>query len=456
MASDIINVGLVWDGKLSHWLAWVIVSAKGVYLMKKLTAREAATTTVLGRHSFGRNLYLAVTATASGGLSRRWIFRYVSPVTGARRDAGLGSILDVGLKDAREAAAAYRLLLNKGQDPLEEGKTAKAALASSKTLHQCMSEYVESARGGWKARRRSYSWADQWYRNFKLLGKLNEVPVGAIDTAAIFEAIKPIWASRTPTARVTLAMIERVLDAAKTLGFRSGDNPARWRGHFDKLPLPKRPEVNHEAAMPYADIPRFVADKLRDESFQCLDPTDRYRKNQVSQVRRHSSIAAQAVEFLILTATRQQETLAATWNEIDLDGALWIIPAIRTKSNREHRVPLSRQAVALLRKMAELRTSAKYIFHGQGGNALGPITPNAPLQVLRNFGIGPDEATIHGFRSSFKDWSLNESDFPDWLSEEALGHAVGDRTRRAYRRDDALLKLRALMQAWADYVSPAR
>lgn len=253
---------------------------------------------------------------------------------------------------------------------------------------------------------------------------------------------------------MTLAKIERVLDFAMVQGLREGDNPARWKGHFSEL-MSKRPEAENYKAVPYVDVPQLIV-RLRDESFHFRDDTDRYRKKSVDLVQRHAPISAQAVEFLILTATRQQEAVSATWDELDLHGALWTIPAARTKSGRPHVVPLSRQAVALLKRREELRTSSAYIFPAQRKTARGPITGGAPLQVLRNLGISPGERTVHGFRSSFKNWACDQTDFADEISEEALAHVVGDQTRRAYRRDSGIVKRRALMQAWADYVGPRK
>jgi integrase len=421
-------------------------------MRKALTAREVATITEPGRYADGGNLYLKVDRTAAGYLSRHWSFLYTVPGGGRKREMGLGPAYDVGLKEARDRAESYRALLRRGVDPLEESKAAEVAARPSKTLRQCMVEFVEAKQRDWKpGRSPAYGYAAAFPREFARLGKLNDMPIGDIDTSTLLAAFRPLW-TQYKSAHALLAKLERILDFAKVQGLRNGDNPARWKGHFSEL-LSRRPEAVNYAAMGYSDVPGLIV-RLRDESLCCQDNADRYRKKvEGSVAKRHTSVAAQAVEFLILTAVRQQEALAATWDEFDIDEALWSIPAARTKSARLHVIPLSRQAVALLRKREELRTSSPYVFPPTR-NARGPIAGGTPLAVLRNLGIPPEEATVHGFRSSFKDWACNETDFADETSEEVLGHVVGDQTRRAYRRDSGIEKRRALLQSWADYVAP--
>jgi integrase len=253
------------------------------------------------------------------------------------------------------------------------------------------------------------------------------MPVDEVDTEAVLAVLRPLWQSRTETASRLRGRIEAVLDGAKAQGLRQGENPARWRGHLDKL-LPKRQKLSrgHFAAMPYPDVPEFI-DKLRERE----------------------ATAAMGLEFLILTAARSGEVLGARWSEIDLESKVWTIPAARMKAGREHRVPLSGRAMAILTRLAEAKTG-EHIFSGQRPGK--PLSPASLTMALRRLQI--NRATIHGFRSSFRDWAGNETHFPRELAEAALAHVIGDKSEQAYRRSDALEKRRTLMEAWADYCEP--
>jgi integrase len=253
------------------------------------------------------------------------------------------------------------------------------------------------------------------------------LPVDEIDTAAVLGALTPIWRAKPETASRVRGRIEAVLDAAKAQGHRTSENPAAWRGHLSHI-LPKRAALSRgrHAAMDYRDVPAFV-EKLREIE----------------------TIGALALEFTILTAARSGEVLGARWPEVDLASRVWTIPASRMKSAREHRVPLCERALAILEKMEDGRVG-DLVFPGQ---RLGrPFGPNAMAGVLRRLGV--KDATVHGFRSSFRDWCGNETHFAREIAEAALAHATGDQTERAYRRSDALEKRRALMDAWADYCEP--
>jgi integrase len=254
-------------------------------------------------------------------------------------------------------------------------------------------------------------------------GPILDLPVDAIDTQAVLGVLQPVWGRIPETASRLRGRIEAVLNYAKASGLRSGENPAAWRGHL-ALILPKRQKLfrGHHAAMPYGDLPEFIA-KLRDTE----------------------SIHALALEFLVLTAARSGEVLGAAWDEIDLDAQVWIIPASRMKAGREHRVPLSARALAILERMAEIRTG-KLVFPGQRRGR--PLSKSALSRLIPG-------ATIHGFRSSFRDWAGEETSFPREIAEQALAHAAGDATERAYRRGDALEKRRGLMDAWASFCEPA-
>jgi integrase len=370
-----------------------------------------------GRHADGGNLYLTISKTGPG-VSRRWTFLY--SLAGKQREAGFGPAAAVTLAEAREKAAGYRSMLAKGIDPLAAKKAAREAEAARKTFGQCADELIKSKRREW----RSEVHAAQWRTTIDdYCGPILDKPVDAIDTQAVLGVLQPVWGRIPETASRLRGRIEAVLDYGKANGLRSGENPAAWRGHL-ALILPKRQKLSrgHHAAMPYPDIPGFLG-KLREVE----------------------SIPALALEFLILTACRSGEVLSATWSEIDIDAQVWVIPASRMKAGREHRVPLSARAMEILDMMASIRTG-DLVFPGQrrrrplSGAAMGALVTGG---------------TIHGFRSSFRDWAGEETSFPREIAEQALAHATGDATERAYRRGDALEKRRGLMTAWSNYCEPA-
>ena len=384
---------------------------------KKLTARTVAAMKKPGRHADGGNLYLTISKTGAG-VSKRWTFMF--SLAGKQREAGFGPASTVTLAEAREKAAGYRSLLAKGIDPLDAKKAGQETALARKTFGECAGELIKSKRREW----RSEVHAGQWRTTIDdYCGPILDKPVDAIDTQAVLGVLQPVWGRIPETASRLRGRIEAVLDYGKANGLRSGENPAAWRGHL-ALILPKRAKLTrgHHAAMPYPDIPGFLG-KLREVK----------------------SIHALALEFLILTAARSGEVLSATWAEIDIDGKVWTIDASRMKAGREHRVPLSTRAMAILDRMAEIRTGA-LVFPGQrrrrplSGAAMGALVP---------------AATIHGFRSSFRDWAGEETSFAREIAEAALAHATGGAVEQAYRRGDALEKRRGLMTAWAQFCEPA-
>jgi integrase len=248
--------------------------------------------------------------------------------------------------------------------------------------------------------------------------------VDIIATDDVLAVLKPIWTTKSETASRVRGRIEKVLDAAKAKGFREGENPARWRGHLDHLlPRPSKLARGHHAAMPYEDVPAFIA-----------------------QLREREASSALALELCTLTAARSGEILGMRWSEVDLNRKIWTVPANRMKAGREHRVPLSPRAIVILRQLEKLKTG-EFVFPGQARNK--PLSNMAMEMVLRRMKI--DDATVHGFRSSFRDWAGNVSSFPRELIETALAHVIGDKAEQAYRRSDALEKRRKLMEAWASY-----
>lgn len=386
--------------------------------LNKLSARGVATISKAGRHGDGGGLYLVVDKSGA----KRWVFLYRRG--GILREMGLGGLKAVTLARAREVAAEARANLQAGVDPI-------SAKRSSPTLAPTFGDAADDFIDAMKPQFRNAKHIAQWEMTLKdYAAPLRPKPVNEITTADVLDVLKPIWLTKSETASRLRGRIERVLDAAKAKGHRSGENPALWRGHLDKL-LPKRRKLSrgHHAAMRYEEVPAFIG-----------------------ALRERAAVAARALEFTILTAARSGETFGAKWREIDLGAAIWIIPKDRMKAAREHRVPLSPRAVAILKEMAQIGTDPDaYAFPGQKRGK--PLSVMAMDMILRRMKA---PITVHGFRSSFRDWCGEESTFPRELAEAALAHVVGDETERAYRRGDALEKRRKLMVAWANYCEPKK
>ena len=374
----------------------------------RLNARVAQTITAPGRHADGGNLYLNVTATGA----RSWVLLY--KLGGRQREMGLGSARDVPLARARELAASYRQALAGGRDPLMVRNAGKRI-----TFGEASDQYIDAMSSQW----RNPKHVAQWRMTLReYAGPIRAIPVDAVTTEDVLGVLKPIWTTKPETAGRVRGRIERVLDWAAVKKLRSGENPARWRGHLDHL-LPKRQRLSrHHRAMPIDDVPVFM-----------------------ERLAEAPGLAARGLGFLILTAARSNEVLGARWPEIDFARRLWTIPAARMKATREHRVPLPDRAVAILREMAAARQS-EFVF--QGDKPKRPLSTMAFAMLLRRMGV---DATTHGFRSSFKDWATERTSFPHELSEMALAHAIKDKTEAAYRRGDLLEKRRQLMTAWARF-----
>lgn len=366
-----------------------------------------------GRHSDGGGLYLNVTETGS----RSWLFMY--KVAGRRREMGLGSLRDVPLIQARKFAANARQQLASGLDPL-----AARQKPATMTFSEAASALIESMSPSWRnAKHRA-----QWAMTLNVYcAPISGMAAADISTDDVLRVLKPLWLTKPETASRLRGRIERALDFAKALGMRSGENPARWRGHLDAL-LPKRLKLTrgHHKAMPFDDVPEFT-----------------------KQLRKMPGVAPAALEFAILTAARSGEVLGGRWDEIDLSERVWTIPAARMKGGREHRVPLPPRAIQILKGMQTHKVS-EFVFPGVKPQR--PLSVMALEMVLRRAKI---DATVHGFRSAFRDWSGERTAFPREVAEAALAHLVGDQTERAYRRGDALEKRRALMDAWASFCDDA-
>ncbi|MBM3572872.1 MAG: DUF4102 domain-containing protein [Alphaproteobacteria bacterium] len=399
----------------------------GKRVIGRLTALAATKAKKPGLYADGGGLYLQVASATA----RSWIFRYRAPGKKTPRDLGLGSLATVTLAAARDAARDARALLKAGRDPVEARKEAKAKAnldaARAMTFKACAQAYIEAHKEGW----RNETHAAQWPATLKAYAYpvIGELPVQAVDVALVLKILSPIWKEKPETASRVRGRIEAVLDWARVRGFRTGDNPSRWRGLLDHL-LPARGKVRavkHHPALPFDEVGAFVA-----------------------ELRKQEGVAARALEFLILTAARTSEVTGATWGEVDKAKALWVVPSDRVKAGREHRVPLSPRALEILEEMKPL--GSEYLF--PGGKAGKPLSENAMLALLRR--MGRDDVTTHGFRSTFKDWASERTSYPHEVSEMALAHAVGNKVEAAYRRGDLLEKRKRMMADWSRFCSTVR
>jgi integrase len=376
-----------------------------------------------GLHGDGNNLYLKV---QDDGASRSWIVRYQR--NGKATDMGLGSLGDLSLAQARRMAAEARSLLAMGHDPLQARRRAAASAARAMTFRQCAEAYIADHASSWRNAKHKAQWSSTLLTYaYPVIGNL---PVASIDTALILKIVRPLWESKTETGSRVRGRIEAVLDWATAQHMRSGPNPAVWRGVLSAI-LPakaKMAKVTHHAALPYAEIATFM-DRLR----------------------RQEGIGAKALQFAILTAARTGEAIGARWEEIDTDKRLWSIPGSRMKAGREHRVPLSDEAMAIIEAMRKLRHADDGGFVFQGGKSSKPLSSMALLMTLRRMKRG--DLTAHGFRSAFRDWAAETTPFPHEVCEQALSHAPESRVVAAYQRGDLLEKRRQLMVAWGAYCS---
>ncbi|HNU10896.1 MAG TPA: integrase arm-type DNA-binding domain-containing protein [Rubrivivax sp.] len=366
-------------------------------------------------------LYLKVGPTGAAS----WQFRY--QIDGKRRMMGLGACSVLTLAEARDKAAEARKLAKKGIDPLEARRVAEAAeKAAATTFKDAALEYIRAHRAGWRNAKHGQQWENTLAQY--VYPKFGDKPVSEVSTEDVLGALRPIWSDKPETANRVRNRIELVLGAARAKGLATGINPAAWRGHLDKL-LPKRSKASreHHAAMDYRDLPDFYK-RLATE---------------------RDSLSAAALRLTILTACRTSEVLLAEWSEFDLDNRLWTIPGQRMKASVAHRVPLSDAALTLLDTIMRMveGTGEGYVF--PGARAGRPLSNMAMTMVLRKLGHG--DLTVHGFRSTFRDWAAEETHYPNIVAEQALAHTVGNAVEAAYRRGDLLQKRRALMDDWARY-----
>lgn len=381
-------------------------------LMFRLSAKKVGLLSKPGRHADGGNLYLSI--SSNGG--RRWVLIFTW--CGRQIEMGLGSARTghVSLAEAREKAAHARSLLRQGRNPIHEGRSNTETPTFGAFADPLMTD-IES--GFTNAKHIA-----QWHMTLtKYAQPIRELPIDSITTDDVLKVLKPIWKTRPETASRLRGRIERVLNAAKAQGLRTGDNPAQWRGHLDQM-LPRRSKLSrgHHPALPYAEIPMFM-----------------------KALRSRVAAAARALEFLILTAARSGEVRHATWGEINLHDRVWTIPAARMKAKREHRVPLTPRMLTVLGAAAENPDSL--VFPNRSGGK--PLSETAFAALLDRMGYGA--VTAHGFRSSFRDWAAEETTASHEVAEMALAHVIANKAEAAYRRGDLFAKRRLLMEQWEAY-----
>jgi integrase len=395
--------------------------------INKLSARGIAAATKPGLYGDGNGLWLQVGPNGN----KAWCFRYM--LAGKARQMGMGAIADYTLAEARDRVRSARQKVRDGIDPIEQKKAERAVLraddAKAVTFAEAAARYIKAHEAGWKSDKHGAQWgASLETYAYPTIGKL---PVGKVETAHVLKIIEPIWTTKTETANRVRGRIESVLDWAKARHLRDGENPARWKGHIDSL-LPAREKitkVKHHEALPFVDMQGFMA-----------------------KLRAMTSISARALEFTILTAARTGEAIGAVESEVDLANGVWTIPGERMKSGKEHRVPLPARALEIIATTPREKGSA-FLFSGaRKGKGLSNM---AMLECLRGI-EGCDNLTVHGFRSTFRDWAGDMTNFQTDVIEAALAHQLKDKVEAAYRRGNALEKRRRLMDAWAGYCAQAQ
>jgi integrase len=375
----------------------------------------------------GDGLYLQV----SRNQAKSWIFRFKYGFKDAEkrrpreRQMGLGSCRYISLKEAREAVVDARRLLLAGLDPIEQRRKDRAQHQQSsiggKTFREVARSYINEHEAGWRNPKHAQQWTNTLERY--AYPKIGNLPVQDIQKTLVLEILEPIWKTKNETARRVRGRIEAILDFAKARDWYEGENPARWAGNLkEALADPSKIQrVQHHPALPYKDVAAFVGD-----------------------LRQQEGVAAAGLELLILTAARTKEIREAQWSEIDLEQKVWTIPADRMKADKEHRVPLTDAAMAVIERMQSIRQS-DYVF--PGGRHGKPMSENAMLALLRR--MGRDDITAHGFRSTFRDWVAEQTSYPNHVAEQALAHTIGNAVEAAYRRGDLFDKRRQMMDEWA-------
>jgi integrase len=395
-------------------------------MKQELSARSVQVEKRPGYHRCGPGLYLQV---ASGG-TKAWIFRFKSPVNGKQREMGLGSLCTISLAEARIEARKCRQQMLTGADPIEERlsdrRNNQLEQARAITFQQAAEQCIASKKHEWKNVKHAQQWINTLTTHaYPTIGKLS---VAALDTGLVLKVLEPIWVTKAETASRVRQRIETVWDWAKARGYVTGENPARLRGHLDKLlsKTSKIKRVKHHAALPYKDINPFI-----------------------TALRNKTGSSPLALEFLILTAGRTSEITGAKWGEINLDAKVWTIPENRMKAGKQHRVPLCARAIQILTSINTSRNPEDFVFPGwKTGTGL---SNGAMLVLMSKMEYG--EYTPHGFRSTFRDWCSEETHaFQSETIEQALAHTIKNQVEAAYRRGDQLERRRVLMREWERYV----
>ncbi|MGV1043935.1 tyrosine-type recombinase/integrase [Limnohabitans sp.] len=393
--------------------------------MGKLTALSIKSIKIVGLHADGGGLYLKVQASPDPSQpNKSWIFRWGA---GGKNTIGLGPLRDVTLAEARDTAVQHHRLVRQGGDPRVERSKIQSAVAAASdvmTFQRAAEIYIETKRHGW----RNAKHADQWTNTITTYANpvIGSLACSDVTTDQVLEILKPIWTTKNETATRLRGRIESIMDWAVVSGHRTGDNPAIWKGKLAHLlpSISKRQRVKHHAAMPYAQIPAL---------FQAIGITP--------------VLSAKALLLCVLTATRTSETIEAKWEEFDFDKAIWTIPKERMKKGREHRVPLSDQAIEVLKSINRIEGSP-WVFDSRGKGK--PLSNMAMSNYLKGT-LGFKEYTVHGFRSSFRDWAGETSRHSREVIEQSLAHSLADQTEAAYQRGDYLEKRRSLMADWSRY-----
>ena len=394
------------------------------------SARSVETVNEIGYHRCDRGLYLQVARSGT----KSWLFRYKSPVTAKQREMGLGSLNLISLAVARDLAVECRRQVLSGLDPIEERgrvrRIRQLEQARSITFKEAADQCIASKKPEWKNAKHAQQWSNSLTTYaFPIFGNLC---ISDLNTDLVLKAIEPIWITKAETASRVRQRIETVWDWARARKYVEGENPARLRGHLDKIlaRTAKVKRVKHHAAVPYNQIGSFI-----------------------TKLRNRKGSAASALEFMILTAARTGEVRGARWQEVDLTATVWIIPADRMKAGKEHRVPLCERAVEILDSIKSNRNPQEFVFPGwKAGTGL---SDGAMLVLLKKMDVGP--YTPHGFRSTFRDWAAERAhQFSNETIELALAHTIKNRAERAYRRGDQLERRRDLMAAWNQYIELCR
>ncbi len=381
----------------------------------KLTVTQVKALRKPGRHSDGGGLYVNVTKTGT----KSWLFMWSNGE--GRKEMGLGAFPAITVAKARSKAAEYREAVANGKDPIYERKKL-----AEPTFLECFEKFIADKEAGWS----NHKHRQQWHMTLTRYGRpLHQIKVSQIKTPDVLAVLKPIWTIKYETASRLRGRIEAVLDYAKAMGWRSGENPAIWRGNLKSLlPMPAHTRlVRHHPAMEVKSIPQFMVDLQKRDAF-----------------------TARLLEFIILTACRTGEAREARWAEFDLENQVWTIPASRMKTSKEHVVPLSSRALEILNERLEFSDGGLVFPNLKNQKA---CSVNATRSLLHRMGL--ENITTHGFRSTFRDWAGDETNFQHETIESALAHVIKNKAEAAYRRGNALEKRRKLMQAWADYCGSA-